>query len=319
MFSCSKEAAEKQNISLAQKQDDKKVEERILTFKKDVKVGSNVKSGEVVNVQDAVWLVEALVNYSFCRITPEKLNAKPDGIIVDSMFIPVSLTNNAVLYNDAIAAYLALQQTITEKFASLNYSTKFYDIVDVEFVDGQFRVVYSFVYKNLQTKSTETVTKSWYWGQDLGTCDGQNSGKDATDVIYEQISPTIPRNDAYTYFTNISWYGHEPWRDTCNCQNPFGYDNYLMFSTLVAPPPNPPAYPTIYFCLTAEQINYYAPRTRQAVLHALSRVNDHIMGRTVISWELQGMTLWTNGIPSPILLIHRVKVFCGFGHRDNPN
>ena len=70
------------------KTDDDAVLERILDFKEDAEKPNNLKSGgeDYISVEDAVWVVEAALNYTYCVVSEEQAEAGANEQIIDSLF-----------------------------------------------------------------------------------------------------------------------------------------------------------------------------------------------------------------------------------------
>jgi len=64
-------------------QTDQNIEQRILAFKE--RISSNLKEGGDYSISEAVWNIEALVNYNYADVSNNKM-----GLDIDSSFITVS-------------------------------------------------------------------------------------------------------------------------------------------------------------------------------------------------------------------------------------
>ena len=137
--SCQKEEA------ITESKTNDPVLERILDFKKDVE-NPNYKSGEYIDVEDAVWLVEAALNYSYCVLEEETIleNNQKDSISFD-----INLNNNKLLFNDVRNIYLQLNQ-YTEQ---LNVDNKTY-LIDIFFKDNKIEARILFGEENMQKSTT---------------------------------------------------------------------------------------------------------------------------------------------------------------------
>ena len=84
-------ACEKDQVAEdTQNQVEDPVLERILDFKTDVENPNNLKSGgDNISAEDAVWIVEAALNCSYCIITEEQANAEANVQITDSLFFDI--------------------------------------------------------------------------------------------------------------------------------------------------------------------------------------------------------------------------------------
>ncbi len=262
--------------------------ERILDFQEKVENPNQQKSGEEISVEDAVWLVEAALNYSYCIKTEEKANAGTNVIVVDSLFYEVSNSNNKVNIADAINTYLTIEADMAEMLTSYQSEVKFYDIVDVEYKNGSFVAYLAIRYKEGIEKSTVghgkdeyTITEDWYWSRTGGKCDGTtNIGGAAIEISKWVNSRTdIPgiKDDVYglgVYYTDVHYAGRFNTAYEGNIYNGINLRNYgiVMFSY----------YEDIYIpdeeirnyiCLDYTQSTYYA----QECLEALSIIKNNFI------------------------------------------
>ncbi len=261
--------------------------ERILDFKEKVESPNQQKSGEEISVEDAVWLVEAALNYSYCIKTEEKANAGTNVIVVDSLFYEVNSSNSNVNLADAINTYLTIETDMAEMLATYENEVKFYDIVDVEYKDGSFVAYVAIRYKEGIEKSTTglgkneyNITEDWYWGRSAGKCDGTTSVGGAVVEISKWVNSRtyIPgiRGNVYSntvYYTDVHFVGVF---STAYTDNPNGIDlrNYgvVMFSYYEDNYIPEDEVPT-YICLDYTQSTYYA----QECLEALTVIKNNFI------------------------------------------
>lgn len=305
-------ACEKSNLNdVSENQVYDNTEQRILEFK--TKVDNKSKSSEEITIEDAVWLTEALANYQYCKITDEKQQADLNAISIDSVFIDISVNNNSTTISETVNAYSEIEQTITSSFNKFDYEIKFYDLVDVEFLNNQLRVYYAFAY-NLDCESKTdcySLNQDWSFGMDFGKCDGTCVGKDATDILYTHVNLYVafPGNQYFTDVHNFGWtrpdatdnYGEYLFETN---DNPYG--DYLMFIKDI------PNFQT-YSCIPANEMNYYVTGTHQA----LNIMQDMIpTGYNFKSWKLTSfhggseMFGYQDG--------HSLDVWYGIGHNISP-
>ena len=134
--SCNKEA----ELDVTTTNDE--VLERILDFKQKVENPNQQKSGEEISVEDAVWLVEAALNYSYCILDKEVelINNQKDSVRFD-----INSNNNELLFNDVRNIYFQL----TEQVEELNIENKTY-LIDVFFENNKIKAKILFGEQNLQ-------------------------------------------------------------------------------------------------------------------------------------------------------------------------
>jgi len=184
LFSCNKENELKPEAT----NDDAAVLQRILDFKADVTNPSNLKTGEFVSVEDAVWLVEAALNYDY-YIQPKE--DAYENMLTDSLFVPFESTENKILYSEVINLYTNLSCDLNNKLSAFDFAKKSIGMVDVEFINNTFKTYYFVDYTESATKSTCTecydIYQNWYWGKGLGTANGNCIGYDASKVIFHNL------------------------------------------------------------------------------------------------------------------------------------
>ncbi len=304
--------------------------ERILDFKEKVESPNQQKSGEEISVEDAVWLVEAALNYSYCIKTEEQANAGTNVIVVDSLFYEVSSSNNNVNFADAINTYLTIETDMAEMLASYQSEVKFYDVVDVEYKDGSFVAYVAIRYKEGMEKSTNgltypfTIRHDWYWGYSLGfspwragKCDGTYQGRDAVTEIGKWITV---RKGVYAnvYYTDIYFVGlfntASSYNENGTNLSSFGVD---MFSVDVDAVFNDPWAIATHVCLSASESTYYAQQC-QSALNVIE--NNFINAGEDITYNLlNGYTYNDVDGQPPTNLYHMYVIQAGTRHYGGPS
>ena len=131
MFSCNKES-ELKPVEMTQ---DEIVLQRILDFKDNVENPSNLKSGEMISIDSAVWYVEAALNYTYC-ISEEPVIEFND-VYTDSIVLVYEIENNEIEYYHAITLYNEIYNSLEDKSNSLDLEQKSIRMTDVEFTENK--------------------------------------------------------------------------------------------------------------------------------------------------------------------------------------
>jgi len=306
--------------------------ERIIDFKQKVENPNQQKSTEEVSVEEAVWLVEAALNYSYCIKTEEQANAGTNVIAVDSLFYQVNNNNDKVSLAQAISTYQTIETDMAEMLATYQSSVKFYDIVDVEYKDGNFAAYVSIRYKEVEEKSTTgfvsayTIRHDWYWGHSLGEypwaagqCDGTNQGRDATTEIKNWIAA---RQAVYAnvYYTDIYYVGSfNTASDYNNSNNGINLSSYGvdMFSVDVDIVFSNAWDVATYICLSASECTYYAQQCQSA----LSVIENNFIDQSedITYTILTGQQYHDNPYVGPTNLFHMYAIQAGTRHQSIPN
>ncbi len=185
--------------------------ERILDFKEKVENPNQQKSGEEISVEDAVWLVEAALNYSYCMT--ELSDSLLNQFVVDSLSLEINISNGEIFYNDVINSYIEISYEITNVLNDYNANLKKITLADVEcdLDNSLIKVYYILGTKEIEEKSTKGKfasfgeTDYWYWGWGLGKAPPYSGyeGYDAGLRIQQYANFSIGRPAQYAYLTDI--------------------------------------------------------------------------------------------------------------------
>ncbi len=280
-------------------------EQKILDFK--AKMQNPNKSDETMSIEDAVWYIEAALNYSYCIVPQEEVG---DGLEFDtsndSISFSVNVTNNTVSIQEATTAYNQMENEIANLLAEIEYNVKFMYLIDVEYGEGNtFGVKYTIKYKEGSDKYFWDISQDWYpvgWNDSEmnyhygGNCSGTITNQD----LITDITKWISRNRAVygnVYYTDLDWegifYSYAPWEidaySGCSwCYNIYnGYDNIELYTSIEhiwsvgSPGGNALAH---IECVTAARGNYYAVETNQG----LDYIEDYMIAsnRHVVKWTI---------------------------------
>ena len=183
--------------------------ERILDFKKDVE-NPNYKSGEYIDVEDAVWLVEAALNYSYCVFTEEKIESNVNTFVTNELINEANLTNGQISFYDVINLYLSIEEDMQPMLDEIENDVKFFHIVDVEFEDNSFKT---------------SITLSYFTQHEKSTTDDDVFWEDALWIIEDYVNDnymwTYPYNGFYSGvgYTSASYHAgwtrinENPWQE----------------------------------------------------------------------------------------------------------
>ena len=259
-------ACEKDQVAEdTQNQVEDPVLERILDFKADVE--NPLKSGgeDYISVEDAVWIVEAALNYSYCMITEEQAEAEANKQITDSLFFDINVESGQVLYQDAISAYLNFETKMQNIINALDYEVKFFTIANVEFENGNLKTTVLIRYKEPETKFINycDITDDWYWGlfgTREGKCDGTCEGRDARSEISKWIGCRTAII-AGVYYTDIHFVNTF---SSCNTTavdlSSYGVDMFVYYENS----PVPDELKSTWICLEQSECIHYAQECQQA-------------------------------------------------------
>ena len=189
---------------------------RIMDFKQQVdyyKANPDVKDGEAVTLDEAIWNIEALFNltYSYPELSYGRTETA-DTVL----YLPVG-ADNTVLLTDLTVFYGHMYEVISDIYHSIELDSKQFIILDVELgerLGSQQAVRLHSVQgsaKGIQPPTPQPVVwapfaegPAWYYGEDGGMINGMLEGQmDATDTLANKLNailvPKAPHGQAYIY------------------------------------------------------------------------------------------------------------------------
>jgi len=199
-------SCKKDNVNKPINQDDeliaksKKVISLIEKF--DEKMSSNLKSGEVIGVDSAVWNLEALQNYKYANPS----EATRDFEVAKSNYSLLLNGNGQVLMSDVQAVYAQMEDALTLKLQQIPSDEKVVRFADVSLdsIEGNtahLSTTLGFGYNWLLGRYWPFSTSdNWYWGTlsqeygrpPMGKCDGTQVGvSDASDELQWRLNNPV--------------------------------------------------------------------------------------------------------------------------------
>jgi hypothetical protein len=276
ILSCKKQRDDSSQVNptVQVNQTNNNIEARILSFKSDIE--SRLKSGSGYTINQAVWNIEALINYTYADVANNV-----ERLSVDSVFLEVDLTNGKVSSAEAASVYDAIIDSLTIQYENLPSQNLHFMFADVFRRDSvathvTFGVISAFVYGPLINYGEFDEDIDWWkyglsWINLGGYCDGPYQGTHTNDDAAEQIERRIRLNISIPYgrhtptdlvtlqiigvgtvdcFENFESYA-------CDFRNPNDpnppdnyYDYFLMFQTSDYEE-------TFHDCLSPDEMNFY--------------------------------------------------------------
>ena len=302
-------------------------EQKILNFKEQMKSGD--KSGETMSIDSAVWYIEAALNYTYCIVPQDVVgNGLNFNTSSDSISFNINVNNGVVTLQDATNSYEQMKVEINSLLAGINYDVKFMNIIDVEYEDGEFNVIYVIKFSETANKYLYNITDSWYAGDDLGNCSGTVLGRDLTDEIERWISINRAVLGG-VYYTDNEWdgifYSYAPSEldmySGCSwCYNIYtGYDNIGFYTSLEPIWSNGSPSNLFQECVIPSRGNYHAQETNQG-LDYIQQYKMSAPGRRVNGWDvMEEATCRLHAGPNEWYAKHRMYVWSGMPHKIEEN
>ncbi len=217
-------------------------EQKILDFK--AKMLAPNKSGETMSIEDAVWYIEAALNYTYCNMETT------DNVIVDSAFVTINLTEtDEIDFNNVITAYNELETDLENILGEDNML-----LTDIEYIqnldksgDATFKLTTVRGGDIDENRFHFNATDYWKPIFELGKCDiytGHAIGHDASSQVEKMINTAASYYLAPGYATDVEsiyagvyngtypdyfWSGYES-----DCIDPAGMNYWLIKGQQVA-------------------------------------------------------------------------------------
>jgi len=165
--------------------------QKISDFKADVKGGNNAKSEETISIDEAVWIVEATLNYDYCISLEPEAYENIENVLSDSVVIDFETSSNTVSYSEAIEAYSSFNAAMASYFAKADFNWKKYQIADVEYKNGKLVCRFNLFVKNDNKANPVTYNLNFDWRTgtcDSGRCDGTHPEDNAQTVLNASLN-----------------------------------------------------------------------------------------------------------------------------------
>ncbi len=255
VISCQKDHATTDNNVEQNRQTfkDLQLEKRILAFRDQIDLirdNPNLKSGnEPMSLDSAVWYIEAASNLTYGDAAFER-----EELVFDSSFIEVPVTGGEILMADIQMAYDQVVDSLSAHNTAISASQKQLIVADIALKETDEDHAVLALTSGFGIIETDGVglgnTYPWYWGWELGRCDGSGLGvgKDAADIIAQLANANISLPGGSAYYTDVSFEWVNYW-DVPAENNPYG--DYLLFHDFQQWTLN-------HKCMSPEEIAYYA-------------------------------------------------------------
>jgi len=177
-----------QNVSTTQLTDEQ-VEAKIKDF--IAKVKSDDKSTESMSVEDAVWNIEAALNYTFC------VN-EVDLVMNSEEIIEYNIDNEGTIDFSRI---IAIYNELKEKAEELKQKKQYISVIDIDTENAYVSYTIAQKSTNKNTNYLAPISGDWKWHN--GDCSGGNASQDALTKIKGAITYALVY-EAGTYWTGIN-------------------------------------------------------------------------------------------------------------------
>lgn len=213
--------------------------QKLIEFKNKL----NSKDGSSLNIENATWHLEGLLNYENANNNHDmnNINHHYDTLTYD-------FSGDIINYNELGVVYIDLNKKLNQ-YILLNPNSKF-DLIDLNLVksDNELTVVMISSFGTSSAKLNYQPFGSsdyWTWGNNTGKCDGSFVGTDAADQLKYRFNNPIG-NFVPGYYTGIvsvfEYYNSHP--------IPYPYRIFMTTGHGSSPGTHGP-------CISPESLNYF--------------------------------------------------------------
>ena len=248
-FSCTKEneisKTSKENNITGQEISaaDKQTQQKILDFKERVK--SNEKDGGEISAGEALWCIEAALNYTFCMDAGPAVDPE-----TDTNTIQFTLNDNGQIeFTDVAIAYITVAGNMANRQAQLEDEEREFKIVDVEDITTSAQLNAGTIVMKISAVTgvmsgdgngsargqlyTFGPDDNWYYGGGMGMYPSGYEGWDAARLFSNVMNYGEPMPDplslpAYPgYFTDVEIYEINHYKILSEYRNPGSHGELL--------------------------------------------------------------------------------------------
>jgi len=310
IYSCKKEQSDvnKSKNLTEQSFKDAQLEKRIIAFRDKVDLirkNPTLKSGsDPMDVDSAVWYIEATSNLTYGDASFET-----EKFIVDSAFIEVPVTNGQILWADVQAAYDQVVDSLSVHNANITANQKQLMVADVSLKESNDNSATLELTSGFGTDETSGLgignVYPWYWGWELGRCDGSGSGVgyDAANKIAQLANYNISVPIGNSYYTDVEY------RSSTGCEYTNNNGDCLLFEDYQE-------YTLTHQCLSTTDISFYKSGLMSVGNTLLPTPYHSILRYTLEDWTAFG-SLPDGG--DYWLMVHHAEYKYGIWHTSgNP-
>lgn len=262
------------NNNLTQKEelcsDDQKIEQQIIQFKNQL--SDTKKSGEIVEIDSAIWYINSALNYSYTFPYVEYYD-----YFTDSAFVTMNIYDDVVTFTELANTYCDIEEALREHFFSVENANK--HIVNIFMEETEicenntieFKIVSEIGVYNTEKSTNVSNTDNpfgstdWWslaWGDNYFVCGkcniysgyaGWDAGWDAAKKISKAVNTKLSTHTFMYYFTAPKVYRDiDSWTTS---SIPHGMDYYFYYGSCCVSPQNM----NCYYNRLIEVIDYYKP------------------------------------------------------------
>ena len=255
---------------------DTQLEKRIIAFRDKIDLireNPTLKSGtDPMEIDSAVWYIESTSNLTYGDASFDS-----EEFVVDSAFIEVPVTNGQILWADVQVAYDQVIDSLSDHNANITANEKQLIVADISLKESDDNNATFEVTSGFGTDGTSGSGNyyPWYWGWELGRCDGSGLGVglDAADKIALLANYTTGVIAGNSYYTDVEYRYVYPYDYVDDYGNPLLFYDFQEYTL-------------VHQCLSTTDIAGY----RSNLIYI--GIQEKPSGKSLIRYSLFDMTIF---------------------------
>ena len=225
-----------------------------------------------MEIDSAVWYIESTSNLTYGDASFDS-----EEFVVDSAFIEVPVTNGQILWADVQVAYDQVIDSLSDHNANITANEKQLIVADISLKESDDNNATFEVTSGFGTDGTSGSGNyyPWYWGWELGRCDGSGLGVglDAADKIALLANYTTGVIAGNSYYTDVEYRYVYPYDYVDDYGNPLLFYDFQEYTL-------------VHQCLSTTDIAGY----RSNLIYI--GIQEKPSGKSLIRYSLFDMTIF---------------------------
>ena len=316
--SCKKEEAVKQNDVTKHKEFLSTSQASTITLiKKFMSQLANPSTEDQMSIEDVVWYIEATLNYKYAHI--EKVNYS--DYISGNMNKKYSLNPDGYIdFSQVKDLYDEFENQLSIEFAKIKSDDKWLIIVDIDYDNINLSMFYAFGDKKVSLVKQAPYWADWYYGEDLGKCNGGGVPSDAANEIDKELRVDFIAN--HPYHPETRWIANSVIYPGPAIPGGYPFQFSLINPTDITPQDNKydyilfycyEAWPNYHTCMSSDEMDFYY----NGAVHLISTLEGFYPNREVVNLKLSDAKM--QGHPYTLILHGLDTRFGNWVHVLNDN
>jgi len=291
IISCAKQEQAELSSStpeIYQSDADVQIENKIKAFKSKMEYlreNPTFKSGETMEIESAVWHIEAASNQTY-----GDAGTQYSKLVLDSFNIEVPASNGEIQLNDLQVAYDEMINGLSDIYNSIPDENKQLIVNDISLKSedegtATFGITAGFGVEG-DFGTSGVFDHDWYYGELAGDCDYNDPGTDAAEKLEAKILARKGTPPPHTYYTDEETFTIYA-NSYLNNEDLIPEDNMYDFLMFRCWDDDANIWPNVHTCVSVDEMNFYLLGTEYVLNHDKPQF-ARPPGKSLITVDLHG-------------------------------